>query len=105
MAQTKCTDIDKYLHKEIAYLDDLIIKANNKQNKEYKDFWSQCSQVKNILQDQDDHRMDLVKRVLTVQDYLGVSTGGLEAESISLSGKHNDVADGSFVRQFVNQQQ
>ena len=43
MAQTKCTDIDKYLHKEIAYLDDLIIKANNKQNKEYKDFWSQCS--------------------------------------------------------------
>ena len=36
----------------------------------------------------DDHRMELVKRVVTVQDHLGVNTGALEAEGISLSGKH-----------------
>jgi len=27
MAQTKCDDIDRYLHKEIRYLDELIQKA------------------------------------------------------------------------------
>ena len=46
--------------------------------------------------------MELVKRVCVVQDYLGVSTGDLEAEAISLSGKHHDVNDGSFARNFAN---
>ena len=39
--------------------------------------------------------MELVKRVLTVQDHLGVDTGPLESESVSLSGKHQDVQDGT----------
>jgi len=47
--------------------------------------------------------MDLVKRVLTVQDHLGVETGALEAEGVTLSGKHPDVHDGSFARGFANQ--
>ena len=51
----------------------------------------QCEQVKNINYILDDHRMELVKRVLTVQDHLGVETGGLDAEAISISGNHNDV--------------
>ena len=35
--------------------------------------------------------MELVKRVLTVQDHLGVDTGSLDAEAVSLSGGHKDV--------------
>ena len=45
--------------------------------------------------------MELVKRVLTVQDHLGVETGGLEAEAISLSGNHRDVHDGTFSKTFM----
>ena len=56
----------------------------------------QCEQVKNINYILDDHRMELVKRVLTVQDHLGVETGGLDAEAISISGNHNDVQEGQF---------
>jgi hypothetical protein len=48
----------------------------------------------------DDHRMELVKRILTVQDHLGVETGPLEAEAASLSGKHNDLKDGSYFTKF-----
>ena len=44
-----------------------------------------------MVNELDDHRMDLVKRVITVQDHLGVNTGDLEAEGVSLSGKHPDV--------------
>ena len=52
--------------------------------------------MKNISCALDDHRMELVKRVLTVQDHLGVDTGNLDAEAISLSGKHKDVQEGTF---------
>ena len=44
--------------------------------------------------------MDLVKRVLTVQDHLGVETGPLEAEALSLSGRHADLKDGAFLSKF-----
>ena len=44
--------------------------------------------------------MELVKRVLTVQDHLGVETGPLEAEAKSLSGHHQDIVDGSFLAKF-----
>ena len=40
--------------------------------------------------------MELVKRVIVVEDHLGVITGSLEQEHISLSGKHNDIVDGTF---------
>jgi len=46
--------------------------------------------------------MELVKRTLTVQDHLGVDTGPLDAEGLSLSGKHNDVQDGTFSKGFIN---
>ena len=42
MAKTKCEDIDRYLHKEISYLEELIIKAHQKQNAEHQRFWHQC---------------------------------------------------------------
>jgi len=40
--------------------------------------------------------MELVKRIIVVQDHLGVETGPLEAEAMSLSGKYMDVQNGAF---------
>ena len=40
--------------------------------------------------------MELVKRVIVVEDHLGVITGPLDQEQQSLSGKHNDIVDGTF---------
>lgn len=40
--------------------------------------------------------MELVKRVVNCEDHLGVETGPLYEEQVSLSGKHNDVANGTF---------
>ena len=66
MARTKLQDIDKYLHKEIRYLDELVKKDHDKQSKEFSKFWLQTQQVKTIEDDLDDHRMELVKRILTI---------------------------------------
>ena len=62
----------------------------------------QCEQVKQINYSLDDHRMELVKRMLTVQDHLGVDTGALEGEAISISGNHGDVQEGSFQKEFAS---
>ena len=40
--------------------------------------------------------MRLVKRTITTEDHLGIETGPLDQEQISISGVHKDVADGSF---------
>ena len=96
MAQTKCEDIDRYLNKEIHYLEELIGKAQIKQKAENSRFQYQCQQVKNIANELDDDRMSLVKRMVNIEDHLGIETGPLEAEQISLSGRHNDLADGTF---------
>ena len=40
--------------------------------------------------------MELIKRVINTEDHLGIETGPLDQEQQSLSGLHNDVADGSF---------
>jgi hypothetical protein len=97
MARTKLQDIDKYLHKEIRYLDELVKKDHDKQSKEFAQFWRQTQQIKAIEEELDDHRMELVKRILTVQDHLGVETGPLDMEAATLSGHHMDVQDGSFL--------
>ena len=91
MAETKCSDIDKYLSKEIHYLEELINKSQTKQKAENSRFQYQCQQVKDIANELDDHRMELVKRTINIEDHLGIETGPLEAEQISLSGKHNDI--------------
>ena len=77
MSKTKCSDIEKYLHKELSYFDDLICKSDNKQKQENNKFYSQCDQVKNMCNELADHRMELVKRLLTCEDYLGIDTGPL----------------------------
>ena len=101
MAETKCIDIEKYLAKEIHYLEELISKAQTKQKAENSRFAFQCQQVKQIANELDDHRMELVKRTVNIEDHLGIETGPLEAEQISLSGKHNDIQDGTFHMQFL----
>lgn len=72
-------------------MDELIQKDHEKQSKEFAQFWRQTQQIKLIEDELDDHRMELVKRILTVQDHLGVETGPLEAEAMTLSGHHNDI--------------
>ena len=39
--------------------------------------------------------MELVKRTMNIEDHLGIGTGPLESERISLSGRHdvNDVTN------------
>ena len=96
MAESKLMDIDRYLNKEIHYLEELISKADHKQKQENNKFHFQCKQVVDNNNELDDHRMELVKRVIVVEDHLGVVTGPLEKEHLSLSGKHNDIVDGTF---------
>ena len=40
--------------------------------------------------------MGLVKRMINTEDHLGIETGPLEAEQVSLSGRHNEIVDGTF---------
>ena len=96
MAQTKCDDIDRYLTKELHYLEELISKANIKQKAENSRFTFQCNQVKDIANELDDDRMELLKRTINIEDHLGIETGPLEAEMHSLSGRHADLAEGTF---------
>ena len=73
-------DINKYLTKEIHYLEELISKAQTKQKAENSRFQYQCQQVKDIANNLDDHRMSLVKRNVNIEDHLGIETGPLDAE-------------------------
>lgn len=57
--------------------------------------------MKEIANELDDHRMELLKRVMNVEDHLGVQTGPLDAEQVSVSGLHNDLADGTFASHFT----
>ena len=47
-------------------MDELVKKDHDKQSKEFSKFWLQTQQVKTIEDDLDDHRMELVKRILTI---------------------------------------
>ena len=80
MSQTKSNEIDKYLQKEIHYLEELINKSQTKQKAENSRFQYQCQQVKEIANELDDHRMELVKRTINVEDHLGIGTGPLDNE-------------------------
>lgn len=42
MASNKCDDIDRYLHKELGYLEELINKSSIKQKAENSRFQYQC---------------------------------------------------------------
>ena len=59
--------------------------------------------MKEIANNLDDHRMSLVKRNVNIEDHLGIETGPLDAEQISLSGNHNDLQDGTFALGSIRQ--
>jgi len=40
--------------------------------------------------------MELVKRIINVEDHLGIETGPLDNEQVSLSGHHNELVEGTF---------
>ena len=52
--------------------------------------------MKEIANELDDDRMELVKRIINIEDHLGIETGPFEGEQNSLSGKHADLAEGTF---------
>ena len=56
--------------------------------------------MKGIANELDDHRMELVKRTMNIEDHLGIETGPLDNEAVSISGRHNDISDGTFSMQF-----
>jgi len=46
--------------------------------------------------------MQLVKRVINIEDHLGIETGPFDNEQFSLSGNHKDLAEGRFSLQSFN---
>ena len=47
--------------------------------------------------------MELVKRVLNTENHLGIETGPMDNEMMSLSGNHKDIEDGQFNVSYYNQ--
>ena len=59
--------------------------------------------MKQIANELDDERMQLVKRIINIEDHLGIETGPFDNEQQSLSGNHNDLAEGKFsLKTFTN---
>lgn len=52
--------------------------------------------MKSIANELDDERMGLVKRIINIEDHLGIETGPFDNEQVSLSGNHNDLIEGKF---------
>ena len=63
VAKAQCADIERYLQKEIAILDDIQKKADKKQRTENQRFQLQISQVKQISTELDNSRVECVKAV------------------------------------------
>ena len=79
VAKAQDQDIERYLNKENKILDDVICKQNERQKQEFNRLHSQCCDVKNIIEDLDAARMECVRKLLRVQDVLGVKTDSNEA--------------------------
>lgn len=72
VSKAQCADIQRYLQKEIAILDDCINKANKRQKAEHSRFQVQISQVRKISTELDMSRMECVDSVIRVQKNLGI---------------------------------
>lgn len=75
IAQAQCNDIQRYLKKEIAILDDIIVKAAKRQKAENARFQVQVSQVRQISQELDNERVACCKEVVKVEKNLGIHQG------------------------------
>ena len=63
VAKAQCADIERYLRKEIAILDDVICKSHKRQKAENQRFQIQISQVRTISNDLDENRLECVGAV------------------------------------------
>lgn len=102
MAKAQCTDIERYLSKEIKILDDVIQKANKRQKAENMRFQVQISQVRQISEELDDSRLECVRAVRRVETNLGIEVDPNEKFQESLAEKLADSivakADNEIIR-------
>ena len=90
VAKAQCADIKRYLEKEIAILDDVQIKANKRQVTENQRFQVQISQVRQIVEQLDDSRLECVQAVRRVETNLGIQVDANEKYKESLQEKMAD---------------
>lgn len=90
VAKAQCSDIQRYLQKEIAILDDVIIKANKRQKAENMRYLMQIAQVRQISEELDDSRLECVRGVRRVESNLGIEVDPNEKFQESLQEKIND---------------
>ena len=90
VAKAQCQDIERYLSKEIAILDDVINKANKRQKAENMRFQVQISQVRQISEELDDSRLECVRAVRRVETNLGIEVDPNEKFQESLQEKLAD---------------
>ena len=84
MAKAQCTDIQRYLQKEIAILDDVQIKAKKRQTAENSRFQIQIGQVRQISEELDDSRLECVQGVRRIEQNLGIEVDPNEKFTESL---------------------
>ena len=84
MAKAQCTDIQRYLQKEIAILDDVQIKAKKRQTAENSRFQLQIGQVRQISEELDDSRLECVQGVRRIEQNLGIEVDPNEKFTESL---------------------
>ena len=78
MAKSQSQDIERYLLKEVAILNNMIVKQNERQDVEYSRLWEKCRDYAKIRKELDEERVECVEHVLVVQKALGVETDTME---------------------------
>jgi hypothetical protein len=87
VAKAQDADIERYLNKEIKILNDVIVKQQDRQSTECKRLDGQCNDVKKMVDHLDINRMECVRKLVRVQDVLGVRTDPNEAFLQPLAGR------------------
>ena len=78
VASTQCSDIERYLRKEIGILEDIINKSQGRQTADNNKFYGQINQTSRMIGDLNDERCNCVMRMNKVQDTLGVPTDNMD---------------------------
>ena len=87
VAKAQCADIERYLQKEIAILDDIQKKADKKQKNENQRFLLQIGQVRQISSELDASRVECVKAVVRVEQNLGIQFDSNESFQVPMCEK------------------
>ena len=87
VAKAQCADIERYLQKEIAILDDIQKKADKKQKNENQRFLLQIGQVRQISSELDASRVECVKAVVRVEQNLGIQFDSNESFQVPMHEK------------------